>query len=98
MTMRVVAALVAVAFAGCAPVPEDSDAMPLAPDARGARCIDSPPPQPVAGTGQQANEFPDEFAVCLYETERTKLVLYLASLRAWSEQMYATYGCERGAP
>lgn len=57
-------------------------------------CIDSPPPQPWPGTGDSAPEFPDEFAVCLYEDERTKLVLYMSSLRAYSEQLYATHRCD----
>ena len=92
--MRLVLALLVLALAGCMPEkPAEPDAAPpVAVD--DDWCIDSPPPQPWPGTGDPAREYPEEFAVCLYEEERTKLVLYLASLRAWSETQYATYGCE----
>ncbi len=80
---------------GCMPPesPAEPDAgPPVAVD--DSWCIDTPPPQPVPGTGDPAPEYPEEFAICLHEEERTLLVLYMASLRAWSEQQYATYRCE----
>ena len=72
--------------------PAEPDAAPVAD----RWCIDTPPPQPVPGTGDPAplDVTPDEFAVCLYEEERTLLVLYISSLRGWSEQQYAIHGCE----
>ena len=95
MRVRWTPAIVALCFAThCQPQkPPAPDAGPLA-RLHEDWCIQRPPPQPEPGTGQGAPEYPAEFAVCLYEPERTKLVLYVSSLRAWSEQMYATYGCE----
>ena len=91
--MRLVIVL-GVILAGCMPPerPAEPDAAPVA--AVDDWCIDTPPPQPVPGTGDPAPEYPEEFAVCLHEEERWLLVLYMASLRAWSEQQYAIHRCE----
>ena len=94
--MAWISSLFVVLLLGCAvsaehlgpPAPDASD------DIETTWCIPTPPPQPAPGTGDPAPGYPDEFAVCLHEEERTKLVLYLSSLRAYSEELYATYGCE----
>lgn len=80
---------------GCMPPdkPAEPDAgPPVAVD--DGWCIDTPPPQPVPGTGQEAPEYPEEFAICLHEEERWLLVLYITSLRDWSEDLYAARRCD----